>query len=140
MVKDQKNKNTREILSETEQDIIRKSQYIEPKVSKNNNFHSVSKMLSKKFKSPLQAPKVDDTKKSEKIDNISQGSSGKNSIKSTKLVAKKVAIIVKIKEIFGSRKFWLGLGGAGIGSIIIYGGITWLKLEQSLPEIADISS
>nr|WP_293165103.1 PBP1A family penicillin-binding protein [Okeania sp. SIO2C9] len=139
-MKDRKSKNTKEILSETEQDIIKKSQYTEPKISKNNNLHSVSKMLSKKFQSPLQAPKVDNPKKPEKIDNISQGSSGKNSIKSTKLVVEKIARIVKIKEIFGSRKFWLGLGGAGIGSIIIYGGITWLKLEQSLPDIADISS
>ncbi|WP_293084067.1 transglycosylase domain-containing protein [Okeania sp. SIO3B5] len=139
-MKDKKIENTKEILSETEQDIVKKSQYIEPKVRKNNNFHSFSKMLSKKFESPLQAPKVDDTKKQEKIDNISQDSSRKNNRSITNSSADKIARIVKVKEFLGSRKLWLGLASIGIGSIIIYGGVTWRKLEQSLPDIADISS
>ncbi|NEO56144.1 MAG: PBP1A family penicillin-binding protein [Okeania sp. SIO3B5] len=97
-------------------------------------------MLSKKFESPLQAPKVDDTKKQEKIDNISQDSSRKNNRSITNSSADKIARIVKVKEFLGSRKLWLGLASIGIGSIIIYGGVTWRKLEQSLPDIADISS
>ncbi|MEB3341245.1 PBP1A family penicillin-binding protein [Okeania sp.] len=38
------------------------------------------------------------------------------------------------------KKLWLGLGFSGITIIVIYGGWQWRKLEQSLPEIADISS
>ena len=61
---DKKQTNIKEIFSETEADIIRKSKYIESQVRSNkNNFNSVSNMLSKKFKAPLQAPQINDKKK-----------------------------------------------------------------------------
>lgn len=132
-MKDKKHQNITEILLETETDIIKKSKYTESQFRRNkNNFNSVSTMLGKKFKAPLQAPKFDDIKSYEKksyaLQNKSRQRASKNIIK------------VNLKRIFFTRKFWWALGGVGIGSIIIYSGITWLKLEQSLPDIADISS
>ena len=65
---DKKQTNIKEIFSETEADIIRKSKYIESQVRSNkNNFNSVSNMLSKKFKAPLQAPQINDKKKANTI-------------------------------------------------------------------------
>ncbi|MEM1168304.1 MAG: penicillin-binding protein 1A [Cyanobacteria bacterium P01_H01_bin.35] len=126
---DKEQKNIKEIFSETEADIIRKSKYIESQGRRDkNNFNPVSKMLSKKFENPLKAPKFDDIKKQKKQANASKKNISKNSIK------------VNIKGILFSRKLWLGLGLIGISSIVIYGGWQWRKLNQSLPEIADISS
>ncbi len=132
-MKDKKHKNITEILSETEADIIRKSKYTESQVRRNkNNFNSVSTMLGKKFKAPLQAPKFDDIKSQEKKSYALQN-------KRRRRISKKIRE-VNLKLIFFSRKFWLALGCVGISSIIIYGGVTWRKLEQSLPDVADISS
>ena len=62
-----KQKNIKEIFSETEADIIRKSKYIESQVRNNkNNFNPVSNMLSQKFQEPLQAPKFDGRKSQKK--------------------------------------------------------------------------
>ena len=122
---DKKQTNIKEIFSETEADIIRKSKYIESQVRSNkNNFNSVSNMLSKKFKAPLQAPQINDKKKANTI----QKKTSENSI------------IVKIKGILLSQKLWLALGWMVISSIVIYGGWQWRKLEQSLPEVTKISS
>ncbi|MDE5120325.1 MAG: transglycosylase domain-containing protein, partial [Trichodesmium sp. St19_bin1] len=122
---DKKQTNIKEIFSETEADIIRKSKYIESQVRSNkNNFNSVSNMLSEKFKAPLQAPQINDKKKANTI----QKKTSENSI------------IVKIKGILLSQKLWLALGWMVISSIVIYGGWQWRKLEQSLPEVTKISS
>ena len=92
---DKKQTNIKEIFSETEADIIRKSKYIESQVRSNkNNFNSVSNMLSKKFKAPLQAPQINDKKKANTI----QKKTSENSL------------IVKIKGILLSQKLWLALG------------------------------
>ena len=125
----QKQKNIKEIFSETEADIIRKSKYIESQVRNNkNNFNPVSNMLSQKFQEPLQAPKFDGRKSQKKKVNPVEKKTGKK------------VIDVNIKGILLSWKLWLGLGLIGISSIMIYGGWMWRKLEQSLPEVADISS
>ncbi|WP_371357299.1 transglycosylase domain-containing protein, partial [Hydrocoleum sp. CS-953] len=85
-------------------------------------------MLSKKFEDPLQAPKFDDIKKQKKQANDTLKKNSKNRKN------------IKIKGIVFSRKLWLRLGLIGVSSIVIYGGWQWRKLEQSLPEITDISS
>ncbi|MGD1809527.1 transglycosylase domain-containing protein [Dapis sp. BLCC M126] len=126
---DKEQKNIKEIFSETEADIIRKSKYIESQDRrKKNNFNPVSNMLSKKSQAPLQAPKFDDINKQKKKANATEKKNSKNTIN------------INIKGILFNRKLWLGLGLLGISSIVIYGGWQWRKLNQSLPEISDISS
>ena len=126
---DKENKNIKEIFSETDADIIRKSKYTDSQFRSNKkNFNPVSKMLIQKFQAPLQAPKFDGLKKHKKPANATEKKKSAN--------AKKI----NIKEILFTRKLWLRLSLIGISSIVIYGGWQWRKLEQSLPEIADISS
>ncbi|WP_293139613.1 transglycosylase domain-containing protein [Okeania sp. SIO3I5] len=126
---DKEQKNFKEIFSETEADIIRKSKYIESIVRSNKNrLNSVSNMLNEKDRRPRRAPQFDQIKKQKKKANSTNKKTSKNTIN------------INIKGILFSRKLWLGLGLIGISSIAIYGSLQWRKLEQSLPEIADISS
>uniref|UniRef100_UPI0025E5340F transglycosylase domain-containing protein n=1 Tax=Okeania sp. SIO2F4 TaxID=2607790 RepID=UPI0025E5340F len=126
---DKEQKNIKEIFSETEADIIRKSKYIESQVRSNkNHLNSASNMLDKKDILPRKAHQLDEIKNKKKQANATENKISKNSIN------------VNIKEILFTRKLWLRLGLIGISSIVIYGGWQWRKLQQSLPEIADISS
>jgi len=126
---DKEQKNIKDIFSETEADIIRKSKYIESIVRSNrNNLNSVSNMLDEKDRRPRRAPQFDGIKKQKKKAHATNKNTSKNTIN------------INIKGILFSRKLWLGLGLIGISSIAIYGSLQWRKLEQSLPEIADISS
>ncbi len=160
-MKDKEHKNIRETLSGTEQDIIRKSQYIEYPLRRNkNNFNSVSNLLGHKFKAPLRAPQFDDRNSHSRKGNALEIKRRKRINKKSSLAKTTILeqefhrtnyyykrnnhsffkVLTGEKPIYQSRKFWLGLGCVSISSIIIYCGWNWRKLEQSLPDIADISS
>jgi penicillin-binding protein 1A len=123
-------------MTEEEQLLIAKSQY----VVAINNLKS-KELLPEEAgkKQPWRAPKLED-----KANTNEAKKKLKRSLKLSELfpeMATKTDKKKAKKPLYSRPLFWVGLVFLGVGGgAIAYGGMTWYSLEQSLPEMSDISA